>query len=461
VDRERLGEIVGAALGAPVDVEGLTRLPGGASKETWSFAARSPDGEVRRFVLRTDRAGSFGSTMALEAVLFGAASRCGVPVPRVVASGDDTDGLGRAFLVIDFVDGETIPRRILREDEFRDARAAMAGQCGRILADVHRIPPAEVPGLPGGDPLEQMRRQLAQLGQPHPAFELGLLWLGQTRPSYTAERVVHGDFRNGNLIVGADGIRAVLDWELAHLGDPIEDLGWLCVKAWRFGSSLPVGGFGPIDELVRAYEEAGGGPVDDAELHWWIVFGTLRWGIICIAQTMTHLTGVVRSVELAAIGRRVCEVESDLLELLPWTASTLGTEMVAPSGPGDPFLEAVRTGPPHDVPSGAQLLEAVREFLESDVREATEGRVRFHARVAANVVAMVARELELGPDQAVAHQRRLRSLGVSSEEALASAIRSGGFDDRLGEVTDAVRSTVADKLAVANPAYGAAPQPGL
>jgi hypothetical protein len=175
---------------------------------------------------------------------------------------------------------------------------------------------------------------------------------------------------------------------------------------------------------------------------------------------MAHLTGVVRSVELAAIGRRVCEVESDLLELLPWTASTPKTETAAPNGSVGPFLEAIRTGPPHDVPSGAQLLQAVHEFLESDVREATEGRVRFHARVAANVVAMVARELELGPEQAVAHERRLRSLGVSSEEELVSAIRSGISDDRLGEVTDAVRSTVADKLAVANPAYGAAPQPG-
>jgi hypothetical protein len=175
---------------------------------------------------------------------------------------------------------------------------------------------------------------------------------------------------------------------------------------------------------------------------------------------MTHLTGVVRSVELAAIGRRVCEVESDLLELLPWTAPGPGAETVEPNESGDPSREAAHAGPPHDVPSAAQLLQAVHEFLESDVREATEGRVRFHARVAANVVAMVTRELELGPDQAVAHERRLRSLGVSSEEELVSAIRSGISDDRLGEVTDAVRSTVADKLAVANPAYGAAPQAG-
>jgi aminoglycoside phosphotransferase (APT) family kinase protein len=129
--------------------------------------------------------------------------------------------------------------------------------------------------------------------------------------------VVHGDFRNGNLIIGPEGIRAVLDWELAHLGDPLEDLGWLCVKAWRFGSPLPVGGFGTIDQLIAAYEGAGGRPVDAGALHWWQVLGTLRWGIICIVQALTHTSGALRSVELAAIGRRVCEVEWDLLELLP------------------------------------------------------------------------------------------------------------------------------------------------
>ena len=155
------------------------------------------------------------------------------------------------------------------------------------------------------------------MGQPHPAFELGLRWLARTRPAPSVPSVVHGDFRNGNLIVGPEGIRAVIDWELAHLGDPLEDLGWLCVKAWRFGATPPVGGFGTVDQLVSAYEEAGGVAVDGAALRWWQVLGTLRWGIICIVQALTHTTGTVRSVELAAIGRRVCEVEWDLLELLP------------------------------------------------------------------------------------------------------------------------------------------------
>jgi len=454
---ERLRTVLGAALGEPVVVEGLTRLPGGASKDTWSFSARGSGGSVRRLVLRRDRdrMGPSGSRLGLEAALLAAAAAVGVPVPPVVATGVDSDELGAAFLITEFVDGETIPRRILRDEQWAGVRPVLAAQCGQILAAVHRIPPGEVPGLGAGDPLAQLRGQLDQLGQPHPAFELGLRWLERTRPAASVPGVVHGDFRNGNLIVGDDGIRAVLDWELAHLGDAVEDLGWLCVKAWRFGSPLPVGGFGSIEQLVTAYQAAGGRPVDEDVLRWWIVLGTLRWGIICIAQALTHLSGAVRSVELAAIGRRVCEVESDLMELLPWTdpSGIPGRPPLTAGGP--PALERPPgpRGAPHDVPSAVQLLDAVREFLENEVSPATEGRVRFHVRVAANVVAMVGREVELREALAIAHAARLAGLGVGSEAELAAAIRSGAFDDRLGTVSDAVRATVADKLAVANPGH--------
>jgi aminoglycoside phosphotransferase (APT) family kinase protein len=456
---EHLRLVVGAALGQPVVVEDLAHLPGGASKDTWSFSIRGSAGSARRLVLRRDRTGRPGSGVPLEAALFQAAARAGVPVPAVVASGDGSDELGAPFLITEFVDGETIPRRILRDDQLASARAVLAEQCGRVLAAIHRIPPSEVPGLPGGDPLTQLRDQLDRLGQPHPAFELGLLWLAETRPQRSVNSVVHGDFRNGNLIVGAEGIRSVLDWELAHLGDPLEDLGWLCVKAWRFGSPLSVGGFGTIEQLITAYEAAGGEPIDEAVLHWWIALGTLRWGIICIVQTLTHTTGMVRSVELAAIGRRVCEVESDLLDLLPWTASGGGVPEAAAgasesSEPAETSATASWAGAPNDVPSAVQLLDAVKEFLETDVLAATEGRVRFHTRVAANVVAMVGRELQLGSEFAGAHAARLAGLGVASETELAAAIRSGAYNNRLGAVSDAVRATVADKLSVANPSYG-------
>jgi hypothetical protein len=280
---------------------------------------------------------------------------------------------------------------------------------------------------------------------------LAFRWLGDNRPPRAAQVVVHGDFRNGNLIVGPDGIRAVLDWELAHLGDPLEDLGWLCVKAWRFGSPLPVGGVGSVDQLVTAYEAAGGTPVDFDALRWWEVLGTLRWGVICIVQTLTHLSGTHRSVELAAIGRRVCEVEWDLLELLGAAgpgpvAVTTDAAGADPAGAGSTL---------HDAPSAVELLDAVGEFLRSDVMAGTDGRLRFHARVAANVVAMVGRQIALGPGQESEQMALLSRLGVRTDAELADAIRAGDLDDRADEVSAAVRASVASKLAVAHPGYGA------
>jgi aminoglycoside phosphotransferase (APT) family kinase protein len=452
---DRLSEIVSRATGTTVRVGDLVRQPGGASKNTWTFTARRPGGEERRLVLRADRTPRGGIAMTMEADLLAAAARAGVPVPAVVSAGQDLDGTGAGYLVTDFVDGETIPRRILSDETLKPALAHMARQCGHILASLHRIPPGEIRHLPApSEPVGQLRQQLDQLGQPHPAFELALRWLDDTKRVPSAPVVVHGDFRNGNFIVGANGIRAVLDWELAHQGDPAEDLGWLCVRAWRFGSPLMVGGFGTVDELLGGYEEAGGGRLDESILAWWTLYGTLRWGIICIFQTLTHLSGAVRSVELAAIGRRVCEVESDLLELLPWGDRGAARPSATVSPP-----PTTGPAPPHDVPSAVELLDAVRGYLETDVMAATEGRVRFHARVAANVVAMVGRQIATTPAMAEAHAARLAHLGVASEAELGAAIRSGRFDDRFDEVTDLVRATVADKLAVANPGYAEVAEP--
>jgi aminoglycoside phosphotransferase (APT) family kinase protein len=308
-----------AALGAR-EVRDVQRLSGGASRETFAFEA---DG--RALILQRDRPGAMRQAgMATEARLLRAAAETGVPVPAVVATDADAAGpgladsaLGGSWLVVERVAGETIPRKILRDDEFAASRPQLAAQCGRALPGIHAIDPAEVPGLDDADQFDQFRALLDAMGEPHPAFELGFRWLEPRRPARRADTVVHGDFRNGNLVVGPDGLRAVLDWELAHLGDPLEDLGWLCLRAWRFGAEPRVGGFGDVDDLVAAYEAASGVAVDRGELAWWEAMGTLKWGIMCMVQAATHLSGTARSVELAAIGRRVCEVEHDLLLLLP------------------------------------------------------------------------------------------------------------------------------------------------
>ncbi|MCA2223787.1 phosphotransferase family protein [Nonomuraea aurantiaca] len=309
---ETVHSIVREVFGPGASVPFSARLPGGASRETWALDVLDGD-ERHELILRLDSPGAAleaGGSLASEATLMRAAAEAGVPVPRIVAAGE-------TYILMTRVAGETIPRRILRDEAYARARPRLAAQCGEALAAIHRMPLAALPPVPvAEDPLRQWRDVLDQCGEPHPVFELAFRRLAATRPPGARRTVVHGDFRNGNLIVGPEGIRAVLDWELAHAGDPVEDLGWLCVKAWRFGSPLPVGGFGGYDDLVSAYEKAGGQPVDRDALRWWETFGVLKWGILCVMQTMRHLRGGARSVELAAIGRRVCENEWDLLRLL-------------------------------------------------------------------------------------------------------------------------------------------------
>ena len=296
-----LAEVLGVG-----SITDLTRLSGGASRDTWRFVA---DG--RALILQRQRGGDVRD-MGVEAAVVRAAGEAAMPVAELVASSNQVNPLEASFMVLSAVEGETIARKILRDDEFAHAREVLPAQLGAAMAQLHSIPLDRVPALPETDQVEQYRTMLDTLDQPHPTFELAFRWLDAHRPSSTARTIVHGDFRLGNVMVGPDGLRAVLDWELAHIGDPMEDLGWLCVKAWRFGSALPVAGVGRYEQLFAAYEAAGGASIDPDVVRWWEVLGTLKWGIMCILQANAHLAGFTRSHELAAIGRRVCENEHDL-----------------------------------------------------------------------------------------------------------------------------------------------------
>jgi aminoglycoside phosphotransferase (APT) family kinase protein len=377
----RLGDLLEPVLG-PVAVTDLQRLSGGASRETWSFVAGD-----RRLILRRDPPGRPGQpgSMRLEADAMRACQRAELAVPEVLVD-DDGDRLGTAGLVMSHVAGETLARRILRDDQFVGARRVLVADLGRFLAGLHAIDPAEVPGAADVDALGQYWEAYERIDDASPTFEQAHAWLLAHRPARTATTLVHGDLRLGNVIVDEHGLAAAIDWELVHVGDPLEDLGWLCVKAWRFGAPLEVGGLGTIDELIAAYEGAGGRPVDRGALHWWLVAKTLQWGIGCMGQAAVHLTGAVRSHELAAIGRRVAEQEWDLIELLApgeWAARR------AEPLPAPMPDEAGAFGRP----TARELLEAVRGFLTDDVVPGTTGRLSFHARVAANMVAIVEREL--------------------------------------------------------------------
>lgn len=443
-----LSEVLG-----PVEVQGLRRLTGGASRETWSFDAVLADGVRHELVLRRDppsRPGPSGA-MQREAQVIRVAGAAGVPVPEVLADSSDPAVWGAAGLVMRRVDGEALGKRILRADDLAEARAVLVEQCAAALASLHAADPVALEDAPEPEPLEMLRTALDVLGEPVPTFEYALRWLDRHRPEPTGRSIVHGDFRLGNLLVAPDGLRAVLDWELVHLGDPVEDLGWLCVRAWRFGAAAPVAGLGTREELLEAYAQAGGVRVDPAVLRWWEVYGTLRWGVICLTQTAVHLRGDLRSVELAAIGRRVCETEWDLLLLItPEVAGAALADEPEASAP-DASAPEVPAGL-HGRPTAAELVESVREFLTDQVMPATEGSTSYHARVAANVLAMVGRELVAGERPQQRRTLQLTRLGAHSEAELCSAIRAGGLDD-VDELITTLAEGVVERVRVANPGY--------
>lgn len=310
-------------LGPAHSVIDARRLSGGASRETWSFTAVAPDRERLPLVLRRDPPAGAGLAAPLdEFALIEAAGAAGVPVAPLKFRLDPADGLGNGF-VADFVGGETLGRRIVHSDELADARAGFAAECGRILAALHTVPTGSTPLRANSgsrssavDQLDMFERLLDGYGVARPVLELAMRWLRDHATDDTRRVVVHGDFRVGNFIVDTTGIRALLDWELAHLGDPAEDVGWLCTRSWRFGGSGRVGGIGELPELLEAYAAAGGTPLDPARVQYWEVLGNLRWAVIATLQAFSHLQGARRSVEHAAIGRRVAEAEHDLMELL-------------------------------------------------------------------------------------------------------------------------------------------------
>ncbi|WP_244184827.1 phosphotransferase family protein [Mycobacterium scrofulaceum] len=315
----QLATVLAPILGADVAVTDLRALTGGASRSTWAFDAVAA-GRRQALILRTGAPDDVHAGMELEARAQAAAAAAGAPVPHVLIAADSIAALGNPFLICDEIAGETIVRRIQRQLDAAGGQAARTGllrQCAQALAAIHRADP-DIPGLAREDPLAQWRERLDAMGDTTATFEWAFRWLERNRPEPSADVLVHGDYRMGNLIVDGSRLAAVLDWELVHRGDPYDDLAWFCIRAWRFGApaSLGAGGLGSVESFLHAYEEAGGASVDRVAFHWWLVLATLRWGVICRYQAERHLTGQFRSVELATIGRRVCETEWDLLDLL-------------------------------------------------------------------------------------------------------------------------------------------------
>ena len=329
--RGRLGAFLADRLGVPVDVSDLRPLAGGASRAAYAVDVDIPCGvEAGHYaaVLRLDLGGDIYAdalSRSQEFEVLSVAREHDVMVPQVLWNAAGSTALERPFFVMERVDGETIGAKIVRSPHLAEARTHLPRQMGEQLARIHAIPADRVPFVRRPEPevststavLSRTRAELERAGGDHPGIELGLRWLAEHAPEDTTSTVVHGDFRLGNLVVDGDGLRSILDWEFAGVGDPYEDLAWPFVRDWRFGhDEHRFAGLSDGEDFLLAYEETRGAQVDRKRLRYWEAVGNLRWAVGCLTQALRHTSGAEPSVELAVLGRRSAEMQLEMLRVI-------------------------------------------------------------------------------------------------------------------------------------------------
>ena len=301
-------------------VSNLEPLTGGASKEIWKFEVSNAKQSTKMILRRgSGIEGPLAIKTADEARIQKEVIKVGAPVPIILAVSKNEEELGDSY-IMHFVEGESIARKILRDKEYKKALPILAYQCGEAIAKIHNVDINNfsfLPKKPAEDQLEDLYSTYQSFEQPSPVFEYAYLWLKEQDFGNFQESLVHGDFRLGNIIVNAEGLQSIIDWELAHIGNPLQDLGWVCGNSWRFGKNdKVVGGFGELEDLLEGYNSVSKLKVNKEMVKCWQVFGTFRWGVICLIQAYAHLNGTINSIEKAAIGRRVSETEIDIVDLL-------------------------------------------------------------------------------------------------------------------------------------------------
>ena len=454
---QRLADVLCARLDDCTALVSCERLSGGANQETYRLVVRGAAGE-RKLALRRaaggrgDALSELNIGLATEARLFELVRAAGVPAPAIHYVLADEDGLGDGF-VMAWLDGETLGHRIVAAPEFAAVRPLLARQCGEILARIHAIDIAAnaladaLPTLSPREEVEQTWSRYRALDTAQPMIDYTARWLLEHLPDAPPMTLVHNDFRNGNLMIDNSGVIAVLDWEIAHIGDPVRDLGWLCTHSWRFGrDDLAVGGFGLIDDLLAGYAAAGGREVAPEHLRFWQVFGSFWWAVGCLYMAQQFRDGPDRSVERPAIGRRSSECQADCVNLLI---------------PGPVALVSAADEADSALPRSDELLDSVAAFLREDAAAATVGRTRFFTRVAANSLAIVKRELALGPTHREAERARLVALldGCGSLDDLRWQLTAGLRDGSIAldepDLAAHLRASVINQLAIDQPTYPA------
>ncbi|MCZ8326260.1 MAG: phosphotransferase [Sphingomonadaceae bacterium] len=419
-----------ARIGLPAPA-GLERLSGGANMESWRFVAGSDACVLRRAPSLEMMAGR-PLDHAAEAALIRAARTAGVTAPEVLVELQPDDGIGSGF-VMRALPGTPNPAQILAEAD----PAVLLPEIARELAAVHRTDPAGVP-VPVMDTaaaLAELKARFLAYGGDRPILALACRWLEANLPAPVAPRLVHGDFRLGNLLIDGSHLTGVLDWELAHLGDPHEDLAYGCMTVWRFSRpDRPAYGLGSVADLASAYEAAGGDPFDPARFRFWLVYRTFWWALGCLQMGGFWRAGHDRSVERVVVARRCAEQELDLLLLLEGDAPEAERARALP-----PALPVAEPGPGE--PSGAEILTAVSEWLNAEIKPLVSGRAKFDLAVARNALGIVARELDQRPQ---AH-----------DAALAADLLAGQADLATPGLLARLRRMALDKLSADMPKYPA------
>jgi aminoglycoside phosphotransferase (APT) family kinase protein len=378
-----LQHIMLRATGVEAPVENVVRLSGGANMESTSF-----DHAGFGYVLRRAPSAEFMAGRVyghdVEAAVVRAAFAAGVKAPEVVAELLPGDTIGTGY-VMRRVEAEVNPAKILSAPP-----PSLLNDFAREAARIHAIPIDCIPALPQPTPAEllgEMRERFALYGGDRPVFALAFRWLDDHVPAPVAPVLLHGDFRMGNIMVDTGGLAAVLDWELAHLGDRHQDLAFGCINSWRFGHiDRPAFGVGQLEDLWAAYARESGVAVDPARFRWWLVYSTLWWGLCCLQMAEIWRSGADAGLERAVIGRRASETEVDLLMLLEDDAPEAERGLIALPQP----TSARRMGEP----SSVEMLEALAQWVEDDVKPGAQGRDRFMAAVALNALGMLKREAE-------------------------------------------------------------------
>jgi aminoglycoside phosphotransferase (APT) family kinase protein len=413
------------------EIVALTRLSGGANMESWSFDCGG-EGYVLRRAPSAEMMAGRPLSHAVEAGIIRAAQAAGVKAPQIVAELEPADGLGTGF-VMRRIAGEVTPTAILAAPP-----PSLLKDIARELAAIHRTPLSALPGTPVmdvGAALAELKARFLACGGDRPIIALAIRWLEDNLPKPAPPALVHGDFRMGNLLVGPDGLAGVLDWELAHIGDAHEDLAYGCMTVWRFGHiDRPAFGLGRPDDLFAAYEAESGARVDPVRFRFWLVYRTLWWALGCLQMGDLWRRHADRSLERVVIARRTSENELDLLRLL---------EAEAPQAERDrPLPPAPPAAPPRTgEPAAEEMLAAVAEWLEADVKPKSQGREKFLVAVAMNALGMVRRELA----QPVRAEDR----------ALAEDLLAGRADLSTPGLLARLRRTALDKLANDVPKYAA------